>query len=119
MESGMDHFQLTTEQQFSVRAMEESRGSLQREDILTLLKDAKKLLKVKSRYAENPRDLSCLSFSIEDQLSIQVECHRLAEDKSLDELFDELVWCNKLIMIKDNHIRKSLKAGVPNSSISW
>lgn len=112
----MGHIQLTTEQLFTVRCMEEARGQYHKEDILDLLKDSKRLLKVKTRYAENPKNLSCLAFSLEEQLNIQLECQRLAEEKTADELFDELIWCNKLIMIKDNIIRQSFKDGSANKT---
>lgn len=115
MELIMDHFQLTAEQQFSIHQnIENYRGRIRKEDLLNLLYEAKRLLKIKERLVENPKNLS-FTFSVFDQLHIQTECAALSEQKTEDELFEDYIWHLKLVMIKDNHYKHLIRTGLANN----
>lgn len=103
---------LTLEQQFSVVQMQRAEHSLSKEQMLDLLKDAKRLYKIKSRVAANIKVLQ-LECTMQDRIDILNECERLS-DEPKHVVFEELISCVKATMIKDNAIKNLLCQNKPH-----
>lgn len=91
---------LTMEQQFSLHQMRQSEAQLSQDQMLDLLKQAKRLYKIKSRAVLDVKNLS-LECTMQDRIDIVNECERL-EKEAKHVIFAELISCVEATMIKDN-----------------
>lgn len=88
------------EQQFSLHQMRQSEAQLSKEQMLELLKQAKRLYKIKSRAVLDVRNLS-LECTMQDRIEVINECEKL-EKEPKHIVFVELLSCVEATMIKDN-----------------